>query len=56
MVIDELFKKKRSLNFTFQFFSQVFCKVKFGYWYLLICSYVSTYIRVIDFDLFSRHN
>jgi len=33
-----------------------FANSKFGYWRTLICSYEATYILLLDFDLFNRHN
>jgi len=33
-----------------------FLKSKFGYWHPLICSYESTYILIVDCDLFNRYN
>jgi len=33
-----------------------FVKSKFGYWHPLSCSYESTYILLVDFNLFNRHN
>jgi len=46
MLVDELFKKKR----------KYFVKSKFGYRHPLICSYESTYILLVVFELFNRHN
>jgi len=50
MVIDELFKKTRRLNLSFNCAHRYFVKSKFGYWYRLICSYESTYTLLVDFD------
>jgi len=56
MVIDELFKKKRRMNLSFNCACRYFVKSTFGYWHPLIFSYESTYILLVDFDLFNRHN
>ena len=41
---------------SFKCARRYFVKSKFGYWHPLICSYESTHILLVDFDLFNRHN
>jgi len=49
-------KRNADLILSFNCARRYFVKSKFGYWCLLICSYESTDILLVDFDLFNRHN
>jgi len=49
-------KRNADWILSFNCARRYFVKSKFGYWHHLICSYESTSILLVDFDLFNRHN
>jgi len=49
-------KRNADWILSFNCARRYFVKSKFGYWHPLICSYESSYILLVDFVLFNRHN
>jgi len=49
-------KRNADWILSFSCARRYFVKSKFGYWHPLICSYESTYMLLVDFDLFNKHN